>query len=146
MTLSILHVDTERGWRGGERQALWLAAELARRGHTSVVAARGGEPLSQRAAEAGLDVVDCAPASELDVRAAWRLRRIIRDRHIDVVHAHTAHAVAVAGIATLRTQIPLVVARRVDFPLRANAGTRWKYGRAAMIVAVSRAVAHSARA
>jgi len=30
----------------------------------------------------------------------------------------------------------------VDFPLRANAGTRWKYGRAAKIVAVSNAVAN----
>jgi glycosyltransferase involved in cell wall biosynthesis len=142
VTLRILHLDTERGWRGGERQALWLAAELARRGHSSIVAARAGEPLSRRAAEAGLDVVDCAPASELDVRAAWRLRRIIRERRVDVVHAHTAHAVAIAGLATLRTAIPLVVARRVDFPLRANAGTRWKYGRASVIVAVSRAVAN----
>ncbi|MGH7620108.1 MAG: glycosyltransferase family 4 protein [Gemmatimonadaceae bacterium] len=141
MTLRILHVDTERGWRGGERQTLWLAAELARRGHVSVVAARAGEPLAERAAAAELDVVDCSPVSELDVRAAWRLRRVVRERRIDVVHAHTAHAVAVAGIATLRTTVPLVVARRVDFRLRTNVGTRWKYGRAAVIVAVSRAVA-----
>jgi glycosyltransferase involved in cell wall biosynthesis len=139
--MRILHVDTERGWRGGERQTLWLAAELARRGHVSVIAARRGEPLAERAAAAGIDVVDCAPASELDVRAAWRLRRTIRERRVDIVHAHTAHAVAVAAIATLRLGVPLIVARRVDFPLRANAGTRWKYGRAAVIVAVSRAVA-----
>jgi glycosyltransferase involved in cell wall biosynthesis len=137
----VLHVDTERGWRGGERQALWLARELARRGHSSVVAARGGEPLAVRAREAGLVTVDCSPTSELDVLAAWRLRRAIRDHAIDIVHAHTAHAVAVAAVATLRSSVPLVVARRVDFRLRDNAGTRWKYGRAAVIVAISRAVA-----
>lgn len=141
MTLRILHVDTERGWRGGERQTLWLAGELARRGHTSVVAARPGEPLASRAAEAGLEVVPCAPLSELDVRAAWRMRRFVRERHIDIVHAHTAHAVAVAALATAGTGVPLIVARRVDFALRANVGTRWKYGRAARIIAVSRAVA-----
>jgi len=137
-----MHVDTERGWRGGERQTLWLARELARRGYASPVAARQGEPLAERAAAAGLEVVPCSPASELDPRAAWALRRAIRERAIDVVHAHTAHAVAVAAVATLGTRIPMVVARRVDFPLRDNPGTRWKYGRAAAIVAVSRAVAN----
>lgn len=141
VTLRILHVDTERGWRGGERQTLWLAAELARRGHACVVAARAGEPLAERSVAAGLEIVDCAPVSEIDVRAAWRLRKVIREKAIDVVHAHTAHAVAVAALATVRSRVPLIVARRVDFRLRANAGTRWKYSRAAAIVAVSRAVA-----
>lgn len=141
MTIRVLHVDTERGWRGGERQTLWLAAEMAKRGHESVVAARQGEPLAARASAAGLSVVDCRPVSELDPRAAWRLRHEIVSRRIDVVHAHTAHAVAIGAMATLATGVPLVVARRVDFPLRGNAGTRWKYGRAARIVAVSTAVA-----
>jgi L-malate glycosyltransferase len=142
VTISVLHVDTEKGWRGGERQTLWLAAEMAKRGHQSVVAARRGEPLASRAAAAGLAVVDCGPASELDLRAAWRLRREMLSRRIEVVHAHTAHAVAIGAVATFGTGVPLVVARRVDFPLRANAGTRWKYGRAAKIVAVSNAVAN----
>jgi glycosyltransferase involved in cell wall biosynthesis len=142
VTIRVLHVDTEKGWRGGERQTLWLAAEMAKRGHESVVAARLGEPLAARASAAGLSVIDCRPVSELDPRAAWRLRREILARRFDVVHAHTAHAVAIGAMATLGTGVPLVVARRVDFPLRGNAGTRWKYGRAARIVAVSNAVAN----
>lgn len=141
MSLNVLHVDTERGWRGGERQTLWLARELATRGHVSIVAARDGEPLMQRAIEAGVETASCAPRFEGDLSAAWRLRRVIRDRKIDIVHAHTAHAVATAALATLRLDVPVVVARRVDFKLRDNAATRWKYGRAAMIIAISRAVA-----
>jgi glycosyltransferase involved in cell wall biosynthesis len=137
----VLHVDTERGWRGGERQALWLAREMDRRAYGSILAVRKGEPLSARAAEAGLTVVDCSPFGEIDPRAAWRLRGVIRDHRIDVVHAHTAHAVAVAALAMLRTNVPLVISRRVDFPLRANAGTRWKYGRASAVIAISQAVA-----
>ena len=142
MTLRVLHVDTERGWRGGERQTLWLARELAQRGHESVIAARTGEPLAQRAREAGLEAIDCSPAMELDLRAAWRLRRAIEAHDIDVVHAHAAHAVGVAALALVgrEPRVPLVVSRRVDFPLRQNAGTRWKYGRAARIVAISNAV------
>jgi glycosyltransferase involved in cell wall biosynthesis len=141
VSLNVLHVDTERGWRGGERQTLWLAKELAVRGNVSIVAARDREPLMQRATEAGVETVSCAPRFEGDLSAAWSLRRVIRDRKIDIVHAHTAHAVATAALATLRLDVPVVVARRVDFKLRDNAATRWKYGRAAMIIAISRAVA-----
>ena len=139
--MRILHIDTDRGWRGGQRQALWLAAELARRGHVSILAARPGEPLAQRAPGAAIELFPCAPAFEADPRAVLALRRFLRARRIDVVHAHTAHAVGLGALATLRTDIPLVVARRVDFRLRRNAGTRWKYGRAAAVIAVSRAVA-----
>jgi glycosyltransferase involved in cell wall biosynthesis len=137
----VLHVDTERGWRGGERQTLWLAHELARRGHGSIVAARAGEPLDGRARAQNLEVVDCSPHFEIDPSAALRLRRDIAKHEINLVHAHTAHAVAVGAIATIGTSIPLIVARRVDFPLRANMGTRWKYSRAAAIIAISSAVA-----
>ena len=137
---TILHLDTERGWRGGERQAYWLARALAARGHRSIIAARPGEPLSTRSAAAGLETVDCAPASEIDPLAAWRLRRELDVRRVDIVHAHTGHAVATAALATLATRIPMVLTRRVDFRLSANAASRWKYDRAAAIISISSAV------
>ena len=139
--MRILHIDTERGWRGGERQALWLAVELARRGHQVLMAARPDEPLARRAVDAMIDVVACSPTFEGDPRAALRLHRAVRGAGIDLIHAHTAHAVTLGALATLGTDVPLVASRRVDFPLRRNAATRWKYGRAAAIVAVSEGVA-----
>ena len=139
--MRILHIDTERGWRGGERQALWLAEALDRRGHASIIAARADEPLARRARDSGLDVLPCAPRFEVDPAAVLVLRRRIRASRVDIVHAHTGHAVGLGALATLGTTVPLVVSRRVDFPLRRNLGTRWKYGRAAAIIAISRAVA-----
>jgi glycosyltransferase involved in cell wall biosynthesis len=141
VTINVLHVDTERGWRGGERQTLWLARELSRRGYGTVVAARANEPLAERASAESLDVVPCNPRSEIDVFAAGGLRRVIRRRNVDIVHAHTAHAVALAALATIGTRVPFVVARRVDFKLRDNFGTRLKYHHAAKFIAVSAAVA-----
>jgi glycosyltransferase involved in cell wall biosynthesis len=140
--LTVLHVDTERGWRGGERQAVWLARELVRLGARSIVAGRSGEPLLGRASEAGLATVACDPwgSGELDVVAALRLRGVVQREGVDIVHAHSAHAVTLGAMATLGTAARMVVTRRVDFPLRANVGTRWKYGRAAVIIAISGAV------
>lgn len=139
--MRILHIDTERGWRGGERQALWLAQSLEGRGHPSIVAARPDEPLARRAREAGLEVAPCSPRFEADPAAVLGLRRCLEQSRIDIAHAHTGHAVGLGALATLGTSVKLVVSRRVDFPLRRNLGTRWKYGRAAAIIAISRAVA-----
>ncbi len=138
--LTVLHLDTERGWRGGERQAFWLARELERLGHRSLVAARPGEGLAARAADAGLELIPCAPAGEADLLAAIRLRRALLRRRVDIVHAHTGHAVGTAALATLGTGVPMVLTRRVDFRLRRNFASRWKYSRAAAIIAISRAV------
>lgn len=137
----ILHIDTERGWRGGERQVLWLAIELERIGFRSVIAARPDEPLAARARERQIEVIPCAPRFEFDPFAVRALRRTARERRIDIVHAHTGHAVTLAALTVWRRPLPMVLTRRVDFRLRRNPGSRWKYRRANAVIAISRAVA-----
>lgn len=138
--LTVMHVNTERGWRGGERQTLWLAQGLARAGHRSLLVARPGQPLAERAAEAGLEVIPCTPGSEIDIAAARWIRRAILANEVDIVHAHTAHAVALAAMASRRTPARMVLTRRATFRLRANPFTRWKYRRAAAMIAISERV------
>lgn len=139
--MRILHLDTERGWRGGERQALWLSTELARRGHFSVIAARARHALAQRVHDAGMPVVNCSPRFEGDPLRVYRMRRAILRFDVELVHAHTGHDVTLGALAIIGTRARLVIARRVDFRLRDNPGTRWKYSRASAIIAVSQAVA-----
>lgn len=139
--LTVLHIDTERGWRGGERQVFWLARALGELGHRSLLAARAGEPLGERASETGIELVPCAPLFEFDPVSAGRLRRTIRRRGVQVVHAHTGHSVSLAALARRGTAARMVLTRRVDFRLRDNAFTRWKYRQADRIIAISEAVA-----
>lgn len=144
--LTVVHVDTERGWRGGQRQVLWLASALEDLGVDSIVAARLGEPLASRAQGAGLDVYPLRPIAEVDPLAVFSLRRLIRRSGAQIVHAHSGHAVGLAALATLGTTARMIVTRRVDFPLRRNPGTRWKYSRASAVIAISTAVADALRA
>jgi L-malate glycosyltransferase len=137
----VLHIDTERGWRGGQRQVLWLAQALDASRYRCLIAARPDHPLAIRARHAGVPVIPARPAVELDPVTAWSLRRAIIRHDVGVVHAHTGHAVALAALAARGTAARIVVTRRVDLPLRSNAVTRWKYGRASAVIAVSRAVA-----
>ncbi|HEU6451777.1 MAG TPA: glycosyltransferase [Gemmatimonadaceae bacterium] len=138
--LTVMHVNTQRGWRGGERQTLWLAQGLERAGHRSILVVRPGEPLARHAAKVGLEIIPSKPGSELDIAAARWLRRAILANGVDIVHAHTAHAVALAAMASRRTPARMVLTRRTAFRLRANPFTRWKYRRAAAMIAISRRV------
>lgn len=139
--LTVLHVDTERGWRGGERQCLWLASAIAAKGHRSIVAARPGEPLAAAALERQLPLLPFSPRGEGDIFAAFRLRQFMRAEKVQIVHAHTAHAVAFGALATIGTDAAMVITRRVDFRLRPNPFSRWVYGRGKAIIAISSAVA-----
>jgi L-malate glycosyltransferase len=142
--LTVLHVDTERGWRGGERQVLWLAAGMRERGHRAIIVARHADELARRAADRGLEVISASPRGELDLVSALALRRAVVANQAHVIHAHTAHSAAQGAIAQLGTTAKLVMARRVDFPLRRNLITKLKYGRADAVIAVSKAAAEVA--
>ena len=138
--LTVLHVDTERGWRGGERQVLWLAQALDAARYRSLIAARPGGQLATRAGTSGITVIPSQPIAEFDPLAAWRLRSALQRAGVDILHAHTAHAVTLAALATLGTNVAVVVTRRVDFPLRSGTLSKWKYSRADALIAISRGV------
>jgi glycosyltransferase involved in cell wall biosynthesis len=145
MTPRVVHVDTERTWGGGQRQLWWLARGLARRGRPSWVAARPRTRLAAELAAAGIPLVPLAPAWEWDPRAARTLRTALQEVGADVVHAHAAHAVALAGLARVGLDVTLVASRRVALRLRRNPLSRWKYARVDRFIAVSQRVRRALR-
>lgn len=135
--MKVLHVNTERGWRGGERQTYLLAKQQALKGHDVWMAARSDGPLAARCAAEGIQVIPTAPLFEFDLWTAARLRRAVLDLSIDVVHAHTGHAVGLAALAVRGTPAKAVATRRVDFALKNNFLTRWKYARMDKVACIS---------
>jgi glycosyltransferase involved in cell wall biosynthesis len=125
---TILHVDAGREWRGGQRQVLTLCRGLRDRGIGQVLVTQPTYPLARRAAEEGIEVVPLRMRGEFDIIAAWRVARLVAQRGARLVHAHDAHAHAVAWLATRRRRdTVLLVSRRVDFPISRNLFSRRKY-------------------
>jgi len=127
-SLSLIHVDTARDWRGGQAQVESLVRGLAARGHRVTVVAPNGSRLAERLAGASIEVVRDSSLGEWDWFAGRRLRRIADAREADLIHAHSALAHAVAWLGYDRSSPrPIVVSRRVDFPIRDNWFSRRKY-------------------
>ena len=138
-----LHIDTARTWRGGQNQVLVTVMGLRALGHRTMLVAHAGGELRQRAAE-GMDLIPLAPRTEMDLSAAWRLSRLLKQLKPDIVHAHDPHGVAMAALAlSMSTQLakpPLVASRRVDFHLRGSALSRWKYRQVDCFICASDAI------
>ncbi len=138
MTLRSLHIDAGRSWRGGQRQVFLLTTALRARGREPLVVGVSGSPLLERLQGAGIATASIPMRSDWDIRSAKRLRSIIRAWHPDVVHAHDARAHAISIIALAGDATPLIVTRRVTFPLKS---VRVKYGlRVTRFIAISNAV------
>ncbi len=138
-----LHIDTARTWRGGQNQVLVTVMGMRAAGHRAMLVAHADGELRRRADE-GLDFLPLAPRTEMDLSAAWRLSRAIKMLRPDVVHAHDPHGVAMAALALSMSTQPkrakLVAARRVDFRLKGNALSRWKYDQVDRFICASEAI------
>ena len=138
-----LHIDTARSWRGGQSQVMYTVLGLRSLGHRAVLVAHPDGELRRRMSE-GLDLIPLAPRHEIDLAAAWRLSRVLKQMRPEVVHAHDPHGVAMAATAlSIAAPVPrprLVAARRVEFRIAHNSFSRWKYGLVDCFIANSGAI------
>lgn len=144
---AVLHLDTGKLLRGGQRQVLLLMGALRARGWRCVLAAPPGSALAKAAHAVNFETFAFSPRGDLDLLAAWRLSREAAARDLKLWHAHSARAQAQAslalgwGIGGGRRR--LVVTRRTAFPRRPGLAHRLKYGdrRIGRYLAISEAVA-----
>lgn len=135
-----LHIDTARGWRGGQSLVLHTVLGLRAIGHRAALVAHPDGELLRRMSE-GHDLIPLAPLSEIDLAAAWRLSRVIKQLTPDVIHAHDPHAVAMAStalsIVSPTPKPPLVASRRIATRMARNSFSTWKYSQIDCFIANS---------
>jgi glycosyltransferase involved in cell wall biosynthesis len=139
-----LHIDTATTWRGGQSQVKYTVMGLRAIGHRAALVAHPDGELLRRMSE-GLDLIPLAPRNEIDLAAAWRLSRVVKQLRPHVIHAHDPHGVAMAStalaIAAPERRPALVASRRIEFRVAHNSFSRWKYSQVDRFLAISRAVA-----
>lgn len=118
--MKILHLNSEKSWRGGEQQMANLALELKSQSHTNIIAVRFGSSSIEFARKNGFQYLEL-PIGGLKIRAALKLRNYLRSNDVDLVHTHTANAHSIGVYANvLGARTPLVVSKRTDFPVKSQ--------------------------
>lgn len=141
----IVHISTPLSWRGGEQQVANLMNGLADLQVRQVLYSPSGSALSKKAIGSKWKAILYKKESGLNLKAAWLLKSLLSDYKHVVLHAHDSHAHTMAVVANLvGFKRPIVLHRRVDFPLKNNPFTRFKYNYRGIrkIICVSDAIAN----
>jgi L-malate glycosyltransferase len=145
--LTILHLAANRWWTGSADPTMRLVAGLCARGHRAMLAVIPGDRFEARARETGVELVDGMRlvGRPLDVaRDIVRLRALVREASVDVLHAHHSHDHWLAVLARPRA----VEGRRAAVvrtfhnvrSVRRDLASRALYRRTASFFAVSRGI------
>ena len=141
----LMVVDALHGG-GAERHVLDLAVGLRDRGWLVDVACSSTGRKRRPFQDAGVPVhelVGQLVKRRVSARYAAALRTFVGRGAYDVVHAHIYASEVAAALATIRSPSQLVLTEHTEAPWRGRAArltSRWVYGRAAMIIAVSQAI------
>ncbi len=95
----IMHIIDALMVGGAEQVLVDLANRSHRDGHfTAVCVTRGSGPKAKDLAP-GIPVFDLRRAHRFDVLALWRLRQVIQQHHVEVLHAHGRSTLAFLMVA-----------------------------------------------
>ena len=135
-------MDLEREWRGGQSQALLTLGGLRERGHAVELLTARASPLANRSLEAAIIVHQVA---RLGLRgwAALAMRSLIAQKRFELVHLNEPHALTAAWLARAHKHLPLLLSRRIGFPLQSNPVSQARYRAVRRFVANSKYVAQS---
>jgi L-malate glycosyltransferase len=126
--LNILHIDTEIYWRGGQQQVFYLHKTLVEKGFNSHLVCNKSSELKNKCVNDSLPYFEQKMRGEIDVLAAYKISRFCRKEKIDIIQAHSAHALGIALLTKyFYTSPKLIGVRRVDFPINKNFLSQLKY-------------------
>ncbi len=133
-----LIVDLETDWHAAQHQALLLLKGLYERGHAAELIAVRGSSILHRARKAGIYVHAVSPKI-VWWKAASKIRSVVEDGRIELVHVNEPRALTAAWLAGVHRKLPLLYSTRIGIPLPKNWVSRTRYKSVERFVADSKA-------
>ncbi len=117
--MRILQISSAKNFGGGERHLVDLCRGLSSGGHEIFVVLRPSNEWQEKLSFLPEErIFHLSLKNSLDVFSARKLARIVREKNIEIVHAHLARDYPVAALAVrLSKRAKLVLTRHLLFPL-----------------------------
>ncbi|BDD02890.1 glycosyltransferase family 4 protein [Aureibacter tunicatorum] len=126
--MKVLQLSSEKSWRGGEQQIAYLIEELSSKGIDCHVAVRKATAFEEFCISKNIPHLSLPFGSSLSFSTALGIKKYCEKYSIDVIHSHSGKGHSIAFWASvLGMKTPVVVSRRVDFPIKKGRLSRWKY-------------------
>lgn len=126
--MNILHIDTEKYWRGGQQQVYYLHKALIAKGIKSILVCNKSSELSIICKKENLPFIELNIFGELDIFTAVEIAKYCKQNKYDIIQAHSAHALSIGILSKYFYSVPkLIGVRRVDFPIKKNLFSKLKY-------------------
>ena len=140
--LRTLHIDSEKGWGGGQLQLAGLCTYLKQRGHEVKIVCSPGSKVASWAADNGFGYETIAMKSILDLASVLKLKNIMAREQPDIVHLHTSKAhVLGSAAAKLAGAQAIVATRHMQHPINMIWPNTSAYGNwTSALVAISQTV------
>lgn len=141
--MNVLHLSSEKSWRGGEQQIAYLIDELNNIGVLNFVACKKDSAFEQYCLEKPIPFISLNFSGSFDLSTAKEVTRFCLKNNIDIVHMHSGNSHSIGVISSLLgNKSKLVLSRRVDFPVKNNWLSKYKfnYPKIAKIICVSNAI------
>lgn len=144
--MRILQICSAREVGGGEKHLADLANSLARREHDVYAVVVPSSPLhGELSALPKQNILELPMRNSLNIVSAFKLARFLKERRIEILHAHVARDYPLAALAASRVDTTqLVLTRHVLFPM--NRSHRLTLRNVTRVIAVSEAVGDKLRA
>ena len=147
--MKVLHLSSERTWRGGEQQIAYLIDELKAHGVDCHILCREESAFSGYCKKRKWIFKEAGFKNSTDLTTAFKIKNYCNTHQVDIVHMHGSgsHSVGVLS-SVFGNKAKLILSRRVDFPLKTNFLSQWKYNHSAIkrILCVSDKIAEIVKA
>lgn len=126
--MRIIHINTQKNWRGGERQLSWLYEGIQKKGIEQIIICRKKSKLEAFSIENKIQIKSFSIQIYTLFYVAFKLLKLIKKEET-IVHCHDSKSHTIALILKLiyRSNVKVVVHRKVNFPIKGFFSKNIKY-------------------
>lgn len=127
--MNVLHICSEKEWRGGEQQLAYLIEELNKHSVQQWVLCLKGAALHNYCVKQGIPYFVFERSFFYQLKAAKQVKKICKKLKIDLLHTHDSHAHNFAVVASdfYGNTSPIIVSRKVNFVTGKSFFSNYKY-------------------